>query len=89
MREFAADRLEDGLLVCFAADGERLALPCPPLTRPEGRRVLVFEAIGAARPYVRVIGALPTKDGGSFVVLPPLEAKANEARRRFDALRSR
>ena len=83
MREYIADRLEDGVLVCFDADGDRLALPCPRLVRPEGRRVLVFGAIGAATPYVFVSGAVAAPDGASALIFAPDEKRRAATKARF------
>ena len=89
MREYIADRWEEGVLVCFA-DGERyadcaarLSIPCPRVPHPEGRRVLVFDAIGEAYPYVRVEGAIALPDGKAALIMPPDEAQESAVRERF------
>ena len=95
MIEYVADRYEDGSLVCFAesgaADGERspdagrLTLCCPAIPRPEGRRVLLFEALGAAA-YVRVADAISTPDGKAALILPPDRAREAAVRSRFEKI---
>ena len=95
MIEYVADRYEDGALVCFtesgAAEGERspdagrLTFLCPAIPRSEGRRVLLFEAIGAAA-YVRVSGAIPTPDGKAALILPPDRAREAVVRSRFEKI---
>ena len=91
MRGYVADRWEDGALVCFA-DGEigrdcseKLSFPCPRIPRPEGRRVLLFEALGAAA-YVRVPGAFSLPDGKAALILPPDEAREAAICARFDEI---
>ena len=92
MIEYVADRWEDGALVCFADGGdgrdcsEKLSFPCPRVSRPEGRRVLLFEALGSSLPYVRVDGAISLPDGKAALILPPDEAREAAICARFDEI---
>lgn len=92
MRGYVADRWEDGALVC-CADGEsgrdcseKLSFPCPRVSRPEGRRVLLFEALGSSLPYVRVAGAIALPDGKAALIMMPDESRLAAMRSRFDEI---
>ena len=65
--------------------GMRLMLPCPAIPRPEGRRVLLFEALGAAA-YVFAPGAISAPDGKAALILPPDDAREAALRTRFEKI---
>ena len=86
MKEFTADRWEDGFLVCFGKSGERLTFPCPAIRRPEGRKVAVFDSLGSGAPYVCAAGAIALSDGRSALIMPPDETALSRVRSRFDEI---
>lgn len=89
MRELIADRQEGDWLVCISGD-DTVTVPCPDIVRPEGYRLLLFEAISARRtPYVSISAPfarqIALKDA-SALLLPPDAARQKAIRQRFDRI---
>lgn len=89
MRELTADRREGEWLVCISGDYTVL-VPCPDIVRPEGYRVLLFEAIGERRtPYVSVSAPFARQIcamDSTALLLPPDRARQSAVQKRFDRI---
>ena len=89
MRELIADRREEEWLVCSSGN-DTVLVPCPDIIRPEGDRVLLFEAIGERRtPYVSISAPFArqiTVTDASALLIPPDASRQKEIRQRFDRI---
>lgn len=89
MRELIADRLEEGMLVCFSGESA-VTIPCPGIARPEGCRVILFDALAPSRsPYVSVSLARARKIGSDSAlafILEPDAARKSAIQSRFDRI---